>query len=217
MNVPRNLICTAFMATVALTGCGLRPTYDPTAFRAAKPATLVIMPPINSTTEHKAEAAVWAQATRPLAEAGYYVLPVTLVDAVLREHGVTTAQDAHNLPAATLRSMFSADAAVFIEITRFGTTYVVINSNTRVTVFARIVDLRDGKQLWSGRADVSHSPLLGGLNTLSAENLAATAILHVAALETDAAFRIAGEADRQLLGLHNDDDSVLLGPRAPLQ
>jgi len=64
----------------------------------------------------KATAGVWAQATLPLAEAGYYVSPVALVDETFRQNGVTTAYDASQIPFEKLREFFGADAAVYIRV-----------------------------------------------------------------------------------------------------
>ena len=75
-----------------LGGCATKaPSYDYAAFLRAKPASLLVMPPLNESPDIKASPSVWAQATRPLAEAGYYVLPVTLVDETFRQNGVSTA------------------------------------------------------------------------------------------------------------------------------
>ena len=97
----------------AAVGCANKPPgYDYSAFQQAKPASLLVLPPTNQSPEVKATPAVWAHATRPLAEAGYYVLPVTLVDETLRQNGVQSPQEAHEIPYARLREVFGADAAL---------------------------------------------------------------------------------------------------------
>ena len=80
--------------------------------------SLLVMPPVNESPDIKASPSVWAQATRPLAEAGYYVLPVTLVDETLRQNGVGTADDAQKIPYPKLRDVFGADAAVYIRVSQ---------------------------------------------------------------------------------------------------
>ncbi|WP_273890667.1 GNA1162 family protein, partial [Serratia marcescens] len=44
---------------------------------------------------------------------------------------------------------------LYLDVTQYGTSYMVISSETRVTVAARLVDLRNGKQLWAGTATAS--------------------------------------------------------------
>ena len=123
-----------------LGGCASKvPAYDYAAFQQAKPVSLLVMPPVNESPDIKATPAVWAQATRPLAEAGYYVLPVTLVDETFKQNGVSSAIEATDIPYTKLRDFFGADAAVYLRVTKYGTSYAVVASETRVEVAARIV------------------------------------------------------------------------------
>ena len=46
-----------------------------------------------------------AQSTQPLAESGYYVLPVTLVDETLKGNGIHTPDEAQQIPVAKLREI----------------------------------------------------------------------------------------------------------------
>lgn len=66
--------------------------------------------------------------------------PPTLVDEALRGNGVQTANDTQAIPYAKLRAVFGADPAVYLKMSRHGTSYRVANSETRVDVQARIVD-----------------------------------------------------------------------------
>lgn len=199
-----------------LTGCATRPApYDYSAFNRAKPATLLVMPPVNDSPDVKATPAVWASATLPLAEAGYYVLPVTLVDETFRQNGVDTANDAHNIPYPKLRDFFGADAAVYIRVVKYGTSYAVLASETRVEAEARIVDLRSGELLWQGKAVATSAEQQqqnqGGLIGL----LVAAVVQQVVGTATDAAYNYAGIASGRLLGAPRYN-GVLPGPRSPL-
>ncbi|HSI51991.1 MAG TPA: DUF799 domain-containing protein [Ideonella sp.] len=203
-------------AAAALTGCAaprIAP-YDYTAFNAAKPASLLVLPPINDAPDVKATPGVWAQATRPLAEAGYYVLPVTLVDETLKQNGVQTAVDAQAIPTAKLREVFGADAAVYLKVSRYGTSYKIVDSETRVEVEARIIDLRSGQLLWKGAAVASSAEQgqqqQGGIAGL----LIAAVVKQIINSTTDASFNYAGIADARLLGAPQFN-GVLPGPRSP--
>ena len=59
--------------------------YDYTAFKQSRPKSVVILPPINESPDVKATYSMLSQMTYPLAEAGYYVLPVALVDESLNK------------------------------------------------------------------------------------------------------------------------------------
>ena len=81
---------------------------DYSAFRQAKPASILVLPPVNETPDPLATPSVWAQLSYPLAESGFYVLPVSLVDETLRLNGVQTASDGHQIAPAKLRQIFGA-------------------------------------------------------------------------------------------------------------
>jgi hypothetical protein len=180
----------------------------------AKPATLLVMPPVNESPEVNATSGVWSHATLPLSEAGYYVLPVTLVDETFRQNGVFSANDAQDIPSAKLREFFGADAAVYMKIKKYGTSYAVLASETRVEVEARIVDLRSGELLWQGKAvatsaeeqQQSQGGLVGLLVTAIVKQIIGTA--------TDASYKYAGVANQRLLGAPRYN-GVLPGPRSP--
>lgn len=214
MNRIRGLM--AILGLALLGGCATKPApYDYSAFTKAKPVTLLVMPPINDSPDVKATPAVWAQATLPLAEAGYYVLPVTLVDETFRQNGVDSANDAQAIPYPKLRDFFGADAAVYIKVTKYGTSYAVVASETRVEAEARIIDLRSGELLWQGKAAASSAEQQqqqqGGIVGL----LVAALVKQVIGTATDAAFNFAGIANGRLLGAPRYN-GVLPGPRSPL-
>lgn len=214
MNI-RCLFMWSLLATSSvLVGCATPTARDYSAWQQAKPVTLLVLPPINESPEVKATSGTWASATLPLAEAGYYVLPVTLVDETFRQNGVTTAEDAHSIPAPKLREVFGADAAVYIRIKQYGTKYAVITSDTRVDLEARIVDLRTGASLWDGTASASSSESQNSQGGLAALLIAAL-INQVVGTATDAAYNYAGVASSRLLGAPRFN-GVLPGPRSPL-
>lgn len=207
------------MATVLglalLTGCATQKApYDYAAFLQAKPATLLVMPPLNDSPEVEATSGVWAQATPPLAEAGYYVLPVTLVDETLRQNGVTTAHDAHQIPLPKLREVFGADAAVYLKVRQYGTSYAVIRSETRVTVDARIVDLRSGALLWEGSATASSAEQQQGGGGIVGM-LVMAVVNQILESATDASFVYSGITNQRLLGSPRVD-GILPGPRSKM-
>lgn len=201
---------------IACAGCATPPAaFDYSAFIEAKPASLLVLPPLNDSPDVKAPFSVWAQATRPLAEAGYYVLPVTLVAETFHQNGMDVAADIHDLPIPKLREFFGADAAVYLRIKDYGTRFVVFNSDTRVEVEARIVDLRSGQLLWQGQAVASSAEqqqqsqggLMGALLT--------AVVTQIVNTSTDAAYRYADIANQRLLGVPRPN-GVLPGPRSPL-
>lgn len=214
MIISRLSVFSVIAVAILLGGCATNkaPQYDYTAYQKSKPVTLLVMPPVNESPDVKATPAVWAHATLPLSEAGYYVLPVTLVDETFKQNGVNSANEAADIPYSKLRDFFGADAAVYIKVKKYGTSYAVIASDTRVEVQARIVDLRSGELLWEGNAVASSAEQQqqnqGGLAGL----LVAALVNQIIGTTTDAAFNYAGIANQRMLAPRYN--GVLPGPRS---
>jgi hypothetical protein len=205
----------ALAALAVMTACATKPqAYDYTAFKQARPTTLLVLPPVNDTPDVKATYSVLAQATAPLAEAGYYVLPVTLMDETFRQNGLTSPNDIQAVSAQKLRDIFGADAAVYITVKQYGTSYAVLSSESRVTVQGRIIDLRSGQLLWQGQATASSAEQQqsnqGGLVGL----LVQAVVMQIIGTATDASHQWAGVADGRLLAA-KQPNGVLYGPRSP--
>jgi len=199
---------------ILLQACATPPTpYDYSAFKQARPASLLVLPPLNDSPEVNATAGVWAQSVRPLAEGGYYVFPITLVAETFRQNGLDNAADIQEVSPQKLHEFFGADAAVYIRVIDYGTTYKVLSSDTRVAVEGKIIDLRSGQLLWQGQAAASSAEQQqnqGGLIGV----LVAAVIKQISDTVTDAAFNYAAIADYRLLGAAQPN-GVLTGPRSP--
>src|SRR5689334_10934360 len=132
----------AMLIAALASGCATRQPRDYTAFKQSRPASILVLPPLNESPEVNASYSLLSQVTLPLAESGYYVLPVTLVDETFRQNGLHHAAEMHQVTLQKLREIFGADAALYINIKQYGTSYVVISSETRVTAEARLIDLK---------------------------------------------------------------------------
>jgi hypothetical protein len=143
---------------LALGGCaGRQNNIDYTAFRESKPRSILVLPPLNNSPDVRATYSFLSTVTRPLAEDGYYVFPVALVDQTFRENGLTTAGEIHQVPLDKLRQIFGADATLYLTVTQYGSVYMLIGSEVRVTAAAKLVDNRTGQLLWAGAATASDS------------------------------------------------------------
>ena len=212
----RALKCGAVLALSAwLAGCATQQTRDYSAYRAAKPASILVLPPVNDAPEVQASASVLSQATLPLAEAGYYVMPVTLMSETFKQNGLEIAGDIHEVAPAKLKEIFGSDAALYLRVTKYGTTYQVIQSATVVSVEARLVDLRTGDSLWDGRATASNQE--GGNNSGGGLiGMLVTALVNqIISSATDASHPVAGLATNRLLAA-GGPNGLLYGPRSPL-
>lgn len=197
--------------SVLASGCATPPaSLDYTAFRVARPRSVLVLPPLNDSLEVGAAEAVLAQVSYPLAESGYYVFPVAVVSEVLRQNGVLDAADARSVPADKLREIFGADTALFMDVKQYGTSYAVLSSASVVTLQARLVDLASGTELWSGAASASSAEqqssgggLLGALVTALVNQIIESA--------SDYSYKMAGLADMRLLAAGRPN-GLLYGP-----
>jgi len=204
----------AGLITAWLTGCATAPSKDYSAYRAANPKSILVLPPLNESPEVQATASVLSHATRPLAENGYYVVPVTLMTETFRQNGLEMAGDIHQVPPSKLHQIFAADSALYITVTDYGVSYKVIKSEAVVTAKARLIDLRTGTELWQGQATASNqegSNSSGGLAAM----LISALVNQVVNSVTDASHPVAGIATHRLLAA-GQANGMLYGPRSPL-
>lgn len=197
-----------------LTACATpKAPYDYSAFKESRPASILILPPVNETPDVKATSGVMASTIFPLAEAGYYVMPVSLVNETFRQNGLTSPEDIQNVEPAKLRDIFGADAAVYMKVKRYGTTYMLISSETVVTVEGKLVDLRTGKTLWQGTSSASSAEQNNGGSGGLAAILVGAIVKQIIGTVTDASFSYASVANQRLLGAPVAN-GMLYGPRS---
>lgn len=144
-------------AVVILAGCVTAPAYDFSAWEAAPPRSILVVPVVNRSLDVDASNYVLSTLTVPLAELGYYVFPVNTVKIVLEQEGLYEPEQIRNLEPARLASLFGADAVLFVTINRWDAQYVVIS--TTVTVEFDYEMLRnDGTRIWHANKAMRYSP-----------------------------------------------------------
>jgi len=138
------------------------------------------------------------------------VLPVAVTEETFRHNGIISAQDAQELPVAKLREIFGADAALYLDVRQYGSVYAVLKSETKVTLTARLVDLRTGDQLWSGEATASSAESKSSLVGM----LVSALIDQIVDSLSDRSVQIAEIANGRLL-YAGRPGGLLHGPRSP--
>lgn len=138
------LVATSCSTTKTTKGMQYSKLYD------EKPVVLLIMPPINNTTNVEAKDLFFTSVSEPLAEAGYYVLPPLMAMDVLRNESAYDAELFINAPLGQFKEYFGADAVVFPVIdswkkvvTGINTkiTYIVKSTSTNEVLFERTCNL----------------------------------------------------------------------------
>lgn len=142
-------------------GCATTP-YDYTAFERSKPRSIVVIPPSNNSIEVNAPYIYLSTITRPLAEKGYYVFPVSMIDHFLKENGLPTPAEMNGIPLDKIGEHIGADAVLYITIEDWGQKYQVIQSVSKVHATLRLVDVKTGELLWDSTAVAERSSGDGG-------------------------------------------------------
>lgn len=201
------------LIVLLLTGCAQpKKPYDYTAFHASKPASILVLPAANTSPDINAAHSLNSLVTRPLAEAGYYVFPVAVVEETFQQNGLSSASDAQAVSAKRLSEIFHADSALYISISDYGSSYRVIDSVTTVTAKARLVDLRSGKEIWQGSATATDNDQGNNNNNGVIGILVSAAIKQISDNVSDKAHTVAGLTSNRLLA-QNEQGGLLTGPR----
>lgn len=158
-------------------------------FYEEKPVTLLIMPPINNTTNVEAKEYLYTSISRPLAEAGYYVISPLLAMEVFKAESAYDAELFVNGPFDKFREYFGADAIVFSEINSWTKAGFGINTNIRYfikstrtgeIIFDRTCDLFLDLSI-DNNANNKNQSTLGALLSLAANVINTATTDHIVA------------------------------------
>ncbi|MEY8212446.1 MAG: DUF799 family lipoprotein [Colwellia sp.] len=142
-------------------GCATVPT-DYSAFKKSQPRSILIIPPNNNSLEVNAPYIYLSTLSRPLAEKGYYVFPVSVIDHFLKENGLPTPAEMNGISLEKISEHIGADAVLYISITDWGQKFLIIESKTVVEAKLKLVDVKTGVTLWQSTALAQKSSGDGG-------------------------------------------------------
>ncbi|PCI52254.1 MAG: hypothetical protein COB45_13630 [Gammaproteobacteria bacterium] len=140
------------LSIVLLSGC-VTPTYItkgeefPKMYQE-KPRSLLVMPPINLSTDAEAKDYYSTTVEMPIALQGYYTFPYQLTADVLRQQGIYDSELVYNVPLNKFHEYFGADAVLFTKIVKWDTSYTVLASTLTVSIDAEIKSTKTSEVLW---------------------------------------------------------------------
>lgn len=150
-----------------------------------KPVTLLVMPPINNSANVETKDLLYISISRPLAEAGYYVVSPLLAMDVLKSESACDSEMLLEAPLDAFKNYFGADAVVFSVIDKWAKKglgietkirYVIKSAYTNEILFDRSCDLYLDLSV-----DTCTSGLLGALVDLAASAINTAATDHIMA------------------------------------
>jgi hypothetical protein len=186
-----------FLLAVVACGCAAAKTdYGP--YLRHMPKSVVVLPPLNESTVVSAPDAFLSTITFSLAERGYYVFPVVLVDQYMKENGLPTPGEMHQIRPRKVGEVFGADAVLYITIKKWTTTYTFVDSSTIVSMDYRLVDAKTESELWRREQVVRYSSSSGQSNIIG---MVAAAAAHAASNhDSEYERRLAVLANQQVVG-----------------
>lgn len=122
-----------------------------------EPKTILVLPVRNESTDAEAPRFFLATIARPLVARGYYVIPLESTMEVLGSEGLYDASIAWQADPGALAQYLGADAVLYVTITSWDTTYVVLASSVTVGLHYRLVDCRTGQVIWENAASYTRS------------------------------------------------------------
>ena len=183
----RKFVC-IILTALALSSCGVsnltRSSLYPKMYEE-KPVTLLVMPPINNTANVDAKESLYTSISRPLIEAGYYVIPPTLAMDVLRQESAYDAELFLDRPLRQFHDFFGADAVVFSVIEDWAKQGIGIHTKIRYfirsTVTDRVLFDRTCDLFLDLTPDSGNTGVLGALVDLAAAALSTALTDHIEA------------------------------------
>lgn len=179
-----------------LAGCATQAKKAPVD-KSLLPRSIVVMPPLNRSIEVFAPYIFMASVSEPLAEKGYYVYPVAVVEQLMLKNGLPTPAEMNDIPLEKIRQFIGADAVLYTTINDWGQKYEIIQSRTKVSADLRLVNAHTGEQIWQGRAHAAYSTGVSNQGLLV--SIISSAVEHIANTLDDRTFQLSKETNTSLL------------------
>lgn len=214
MSRKHPLIWLLLLCVMLTTGCAMNSPqpYDYTALMKSKPRSIVVIPPMNNSVEVNAPYIYLSTITRPLAERGYYVFPVSVIDHFMKENGLPTPAEMNTIPLDKIDEIIGADAVLYVSIEEWGQSYRITTSAAVVTVSMKLVDVKTGVTLWEGSGSRQQSSGDGGGGLIGA--LIGALVTQVLSSSIDHTPTLSRNVNNNVI--YNDVNGLLAGPYAKL-
>lgn len=148
----------AALLPIFLLGCAAQQQKsDMSAFKAAAPRSILVVPVVNKSLDVDAPNYVLATLPVPIAERGYYVFPVNTTKMILEQEGFYESEQVRQQSPQSLTQLFGADAVLFVTINRWDAQYALITTTVTVDFDYRLV-FKDGTEIWKAQERMTYAP-----------------------------------------------------------
>ena len=194
-------------------GCVTQQPYDYSKLQASKPRSILVIPPANNSVEVNAPYVYLSTITRPLAEKGYYVFPVSVIDHFMKENGLPTPDEMNRVPLDKIDENIGADAVLYVTIDEWGQNYQITSSVAQVSAQLKLVEVKTGEVLWHASAAAQKASGDGGGGLAGA--LIAALVEQVLSASIDHTPMLSRTANNN--AINNKVNGLLNGPYAPVK
>lgn len=123
-----------------------------------KPTTILLMPPINKSTNVEAKEYFHSTLITPLANQGYYVIPPFLSMEILKRESAYDAELFLNTPLLKFGEVFGADIVLFTIIHKWEKSY----GNVKVEVEYILKSTKTNEVLYTRRGTINYNTSVSG-------------------------------------------------------
>lgn len=188
----KNILFLIVISVALLTSCTTTaPISKSVAYKGMydeKPLTILLMPPINRSTNVDAKEFFHSTLNIPIANAGFYVIPTFLSMEILKKESAFDAELFYNSPLTKFGEIFGADLALFTIIHKWDKSGLAARVNVQVEYVIKsiktneIVFTRTGDVTYDTSVRTSGGGAIGALASIAASaiNTAATKYVDVA-------------------------------------
>ena len=142
-----------------------------------RPASILILPPMNESTAADAKEYYSTTIQEPLAFTGYYTFPYPITSEILKMEGIYDTELLVNLPVSKFKEYFGADAVLFTTIKKWNLSYMVLASTLTISIDCKLKSTTSNQILWKYTGtvvvDLSGGNTGGGLAGLIAKAIVA--------------------------------------------
>jgi len=150
-NVFSKRILLIMSVLFSLTACGahfdsyreIAPEFDPYT-----PKVIAVLPLSNQSLKYNAPIKCREIFYEELAEKGYYLLPLEMIDSALKELGVDSGNKIDLYTPQKYGEVLGADTLIYGNVREFNTKYLVAYASVTVSLEFKMVEASTGKVLW---------------------------------------------------------------------
>lgn len=139
-------------------GCGGPKFFLINGYETKKPASILVLPPVNQTPQEGVEDIVYPIFVRAIGEKGYYVYSPEFVREIFNQNKLEDPGRIHALPFDKISGVFHPDGILYITVEDWSAKYYLLGNMVTTVIAARLVDGRTGEELFNMRYTYQYDP-----------------------------------------------------------